>query len=119
MMRGKPYAQVVGSIMYAMLCTRLDVAFVMGLVSRFLSNPGLPLWYAVKRILQYINGTLKLQLCYQGDDLKLYGYSDTDWACDLDKRKSTTGYVYTLGNVRSLGVTRNRPQRPCRLRQSI
>ena len=38
-----------------------------------------------------------MQLCYQGDDLKLRGYSDADWAGDLNKRKSTTGYVYTLG----------------------
>ena len=38
-----------------------------------------------------------MQLCYQGDDLKLHGHSDVDWASDLDKRKSTTGYMYTLG----------------------
>eukprot|EP00268_Persea_americana_P015395 TRINITY_DN17093_c1_g1_i3.p1 TRINITY_DN17093_c1_g1~~TRINITY_DN17093_c1_g1_i3.p1 ORF type:complete len:267 (-),score=36.41 TRINITY_DN17093_c1_g1_i3:293-1093(-) len=44
-----------------------------------------------------IKSTLKLQLCYQGDDLKLRGYSDADWAGDLDKRKLATGYVYTLG----------------------
>ena len=87
MMQGRPYAQVVGSIMYAMLCTRPDVAFDVGLVSRFLSNPGLPHWYVIKRILWYIISTLKLQLCYQGDDLKSHGYSDADWASDLDKRK--------------------------------
>ena len=97
MMWGKPYIQVVGSIMYATLYTRPDVAFAVGLVSRFLSNLGLSHWYAVKRILRYIKGTLKLQLCYQGDDLKLCGYFDAYWASDLDKRKSTTGYVYTLG----------------------
>ena len=38
-----------------------------------------------------------MQLCYQADDLKLRGYSDADWASDLNKRKSTIGYVYTLG----------------------
>ena len=84
-----------GKRIYAMLCTRPDVAFAVDFVSRFLSNPELPHWYAVKRIPRYIKGTLKLQLCYQGDDLKLRGYSDADWAGDLDKRKSTTGYVYT------------------------
>ena len=77
-MRGKPYAQVVGSIMYAMLCTRPDVAFAVGLVSRFLSNPELLYLYAVKRILRYIKGNLKLQPCYQGDILKLRGYSNAD-----------------------------------------
>ena len=59
--------------MYAMLCTRPNVAFTVDLVSRFLGNPGLPHWYAVKRILQYTIGTLKLQLYYQGEDLKLRG----------------------------------------------
>ena len=80
-----------------MLCTQPDVELVVGLMSRFLSNLGLPHWYAVKMILQYIKGTLKLQLCYQGDDLKLCDYSNMDWARDLDKRKSTAGHVYTLG----------------------
>ena len=92
-MRMKPYAQIVGSIMYAMLCTRPDLVFVVGLVSRFLSNPGLQHGYAVKRILQDIKGTVNLRLCYQGEVLELRNYSDVDWVGDLDQRKSTTGYV--------------------------
>lgn len=68
-----------------------------GLVSRFLNNLGLQYWHAVKRTLRYIKGTFKLQLCYQGDDMKLHDYSDVDWASDLDNRKSVTSHVYTLG----------------------
>ena len=60
MIRGKPYAQIVRSIMHTMLYTGPDVAFAMGLVSRFLSNPGLPHQYTVKRIVWYIKCTLKL-----------------------------------------------------------
>lgn len=77
MTRGKSFAQIVGSIMYAMLCTKPDLSFFMCL-SKFLSNPGLSQWHAVKRILRYIKGTLKLHLGYQGDHLELCSYSDAD-----------------------------------------
>ena len=80
----KPYTQIMGNIMYAMLCMRPNLAFAMGLVSRFLSNQGLQHWYAVKRILRYIKGTVNLRLCYQGEVLELRGYSDAEWAGDLD-----------------------------------
>lgn len=66
-MKKKPYAQIVESIMYAMLCMRPNLAFIVGLASKFLSSLGLPHWYAVKRIIGYIKGTVKLHLCYQGD----------------------------------------------------
>ena len=47
-MRRVSYASVVGSLMYAMVCTRLDIAYAVGVVSRFLSNPGRQHWEAVK-----------------------------------------------------------------------
>lgn len=80
--------------MYAILCMRLYLAFIVGLMSRFLSNRRLPHWYTVKR--RYIKGTVKLYLCYLDDDLKLCGYLDVDWASYLDYRKSMTGYAFTL-----------------------
>ena len=49
-----PYASVVGSLMYAMLCTRPDICFAVGMVSRYQSNPGTAHWQAVKRILRYL-----------------------------------------------------------------
>jgi len=67
-----------------------------GLENRFQSNPGLQHWDAVKRILRYINRTVNLRLYYQGEVLELRSYSDADWAGDLDQRKSTTDYVFTL-----------------------
>uniref|UniRef100_A0A2N9FVA6 Integrase catalytic domain-containing protein n=1 Tax=Fagus sylvatica TaxID=28930 RepID=A0A2N9FVA6_FAGSY len=66
------------------------------LVSRFQSNPGPTHWKAVKRILRYLHGTADYMLCYQGRDLRLRGYSDADWVGDLDKRKSTSGYIFLL-----------------------
>ena len=61
-----PYASVVGSLMYVMMCTRPDICFVVGLVSRYQSNPGREHWKAVKRILRYLKGTMDYCLVYQG-----------------------------------------------------
>jgi hypothetical protein len=92
-----PYANAIGSLMYAMLCTRPDICFAVGLVNRFQSNRGPAHWKAVKRILRYLRGTADYMLCHQGMDLRLRGYSDADWASDLDECKSTSGYTFLLG----------------------
>ena len=82
--------------MYAMICTRPDIAEAAGLVSRFMTDPGKEHWNAVKRILRYIKGTLGAALCFGGLEFIIRGYVNSDFAGDLDKRKSTTGYVFTL-----------------------
>lgn len=92
-----PYASAIGSLMYAMLCTRPDICFAVGLVSRYQSNPGLAHWQAVKRILRYLRGTSDLVLCFQGGNMRLQGYSDADFSGDLDESKSTSGYAFILG----------------------
>ena len=92
-----PYAQAIGSLMYAMLCTRPDICYAVGIVSRYQSNPGHKHWQAVKRIFRYLRGTADLVLSYHGGDLRLRGYSDADWASDRDGRKSTSGYTFILG----------------------
>lgn len=91
-----PYASAVGKLMYAMMCTRPDISFAVGMVSWFQSNPGFAHWVVVKRILRYLRSTMDYMLCYQGGELLLQGYSDADWASDLDERKSTTGYNFLL-----------------------
>ena len=91
-----PYFSAVRSLIYAMLCTRPDICFAVGLVSRYQSNPGREHWKAVKRILRYLKGTMDYCLCYQGSNLRLIGYSDADWGGDLDQRKSTSGYTFLL-----------------------
>lgn len=93
-----PYSSVVGSLMYAMMCTRPNICYAVGLVSRFQSNPGKRHWMAVKRILRYLKGTMDYSLCYQGSDLRLTGYTYADWGGDLDVRKSTSGYAFLLCN---------------------
>ncbi|KAL5576689.1 hypothetical protein UlMin_018388 [Ulmus minor] len=94
-----PYASAVGSLMYAMVCTRPDLAYSASLVSRFMSNPGREHWEAVKWVLRYIKGASDVGLLYkqcEGDSAKLMGYVDADHAGDLDKRSSLTGYIFTL-----------------------
>ena len=78
-MRRIPYASAVGSIMYAMLCTRLDICYVVGIVSRYQSNPGMGHWIAVKHILKYLRRP------------------DSDFQSDKDSRKSTYESIFTLG----------------------
>jgi len=94
-----PYAIVVGSLMYAMMCTRPDICYTVGLVSRYQSNPGQKHWMTVKRILQYLKGTSNYMLCYQGKkDLRLIGFSDADWGGDVDQSKSTSGCAFLLND---------------------
>ncbi|KAL6327640.1 hypothetical protein AAG906_022203 [Vitis piasezkii] len=73
-MRRVPYASAVGSLMYAMLCTRPDICFAVGVVSRYQSNPGLDHWVAVKHILKYLRRTRNYMLVYSGRELIPIGY---------------------------------------------
>ena len=68
-MVGVPYASVVGSLMYALLCTRPDIYLAVGMVSRYESNHGLEHWTAVKHILKYLRTTKDYMLMYSGDEL--------------------------------------------------
>ena len=91
-----PYASAVGSLMFAMICTRPDIAQAMGVVRRYMANPGREHWNIVKKILRYIRGTLDVGLYYGGSNFTVRGYVDSNFASDLDKRKSTIGYVFTF-----------------------
>ena len=93
------YASAVGSLMYAIVCTRPDIAHAVGVVSRFMSNPGKEHWEAVKWLLRYLKGTSKIALCYNKKEVILEGFSDADLGGCLDTRKSTTGYIFTLGGT--------------------
>ena len=97
-MRRVPYASAVGSLMYAMLCTRPDICYAVGIVSRYQSNPGLDHWIAVKHILKYLRRTRNYMLVYSGGDLNPIGYTDSDFQSNKDNRKSTSGSVFTLGD---------------------
>eukprot|EP00253_Pinus_taeda_P016897 PITA_16897 len=96
-----PYASAVGSLMYAMVCTRPDIAHAVGVLSRFMSKPGKEHWTAVKPVFRYLRGTSDYGLCYQGRPgldrvLDIHGFVDADWVGDLDERRSTSGHVFNL-----------------------
>ncbi|GKV22644.1 hypothetical protein SLEP1_g32496 [Rubroshorea leprosula] len=94
-----PYASAVGSLMYAMVCTRPDISHAVSVVSRYMANPGKGHWEAVKWILWYLQGTTDVGLVYDrsaNPSGNVVGFVDSDFAGDLDKRRSTTGYVFTL-----------------------
>jgi len=96
-MKNIPYASAVGSIMYAQVCTRPDLAFITGMLGRYQSNPGIDHWKAVKKALRYIQGTKDLMLTYKrSDNLEVIGYLDADFAGCVDTKKSTSGYIFTL-----------------------
>jgi transposase InsO family protein len=94
----KEYQKLIGSLMYAMLGSRPDIAFAVSMVSRFAANPTAEHITAAKRILRYLRGTLTYQLTYRGDLQALTGYSDADWAGDKDTRRSTGGFVFNVGS---------------------
>ena len=93
------YASAIGSLMYAMVCTRPNIAHAVGVVNRFMSRPGKQHWEAVKWILRHLKGSSDTCLCFTGASLKLQGYVYADFAGDIDSRKSTTEFVFTLGGI--------------------
>ncbi|GJZ32689.1 retrovirus-related pol polyprotein from transposon TNT 1-94 [Tanacetum coccineum] len=94
-----PYASVVGSVMYTMVCTRLDIAHAVGVVSKFMSNLGREHYEAVKWLLCYLKGTSKTTLYFSIKEVVLEGLCDLDYGGCLDLGKSTTGYVFTVGGT--------------------
>lgn len=93
-MKKVPYASAVGRLMYAKVCTRPDIAHAVGVVSRFISNPGKEHWAAVKWILRYLRDTSRVCLCFGNGKSVLDGYTDADMAGDVDSRKSGTNYLF-------------------------
>ena len=92
-----PYASAIGSIMYAMLCTRPDVSYALSVTSRFQSNPGLEHWTSVKAILKYLRRTKDTFRIYGGEtDLVIKGYTDASFQTDHDDFKSQSGFLFLL-----------------------
>jgi hypothetical protein len=96
-----PYESAVGSLMYAMICTRPEIAHTMGVLSRYMSKPKKEHWTIVKRVFRYLRGNDSYRLCYQGRPvldrvLDIHGFVDAYRVGDMDCRRSTSGYVFNL-----------------------
>jgi hypothetical protein len=94
-MQNVPYASAVGSLIYAMVCTRPDIAQVVSTMRRFMSNLGRPRWEAVKWILRYLQDTTNMKIFFGAKEPELIAYLDSNLARDIDGRKSTSGYLVT------------------------
>jgi hypothetical protein len=97
-MSGIPYASAIGSIMYAMICTRPDVSCALSMTSRYQQNPGDSHWMAVKNILKYLRNTKDMFLIYGSgeEELVVKGYTDASFQTDRDDSRSQSGYIFIL-----------------------
>ena len=103
------YQSLVGSLRY-LTCTRPDIPYSVGVLSRFMEDPKQSHWKAIKRILRYIQGTKSLGLIYtRTEDYKLLAYSDSDWCGDIDDRKSTSGYMFFMGEITFTWYSKKQP----------
>ena len=83
--------------MYAQVCTRPDIAYIVGMLGKYLSNPGKDHWIAAKRVMRYLQRTKDYMLTYRkSNQLEIIGYSDSDFARCRDSMKSTSCYIYLL-----------------------
>ncbi|KAL1194822.1 Retrovirus-related Pol polyprotein from transposon TNT 1-94 [Cardamine amara subsp. amara] len=82
-----------------MVCKKPDIAHAVSIVRRFMGQPGKEHWLVVKRIFRYLRGTSDIALIYGGEvPCMITGYSDSDYAGDVDNKRSMTDYVFALGN---------------------
>lgn len=101
-MESVPYRAAVGCLIYLTVWTRLDIAKATQEVAQFSDNPGRKHWQALKRIYRYLSGTRSYGLTYNAsgnNKLTLTGWTDADWAANLDSRKSVGAYIFTLNGA--------------------
>ncbi|XP_047326473.1 secreted RxLR effector protein 161-like [Impatiens glandulifera] len=95
----RPYRALVESLIYLTI-TRPDIAYVVGVVSRYIQEPRKPHLEEVKKILKYINTSLDIGLLYEKDaKFVLQGYADADFVGDRDDRRSTSEFIFLCGNT--------------------
>nr|GEU45217.1 zinc finger, CCHC-type [Tanacetum cinerariifolium] len=91
------YSRAIGCLMYAMTSTRPDIAYVVGRLSRFTSNPSRHHWKAITREFKYLRGTMNYGLSFIGYPSMLEAYSDASWINHVEDSSSTSGWVFLLG----------------------
>ncbi|KAL0301617.1 UNVERIFIED_CONTAM: Retrovirus-related Pol polyprotein from transposon TNT 1-94 [Sesamum radiatum] len=102
------YASAIGSLMYAMHCTRPDITFAVCRLSRFTSNPSIEHWKGIRRVFGYLKGTANLGLFYNRFPAVLEGYSDASWITIIGNNKSTSGWIFTLAGGAVAWASKNK-----------
>ncbi|XP_059301810.1 secreted RxLR effector protein 161-like [Lycium ferocissimum] len=92
-----PYASVVGSLMYAQVCTRLDIAYIIGMLGKYLRNQGIDHWKVIKRFLRYLERTKEHMFTFKRlDNVEIIGYLASAFAGCQDSLKYTSGFIVLL-----------------------
>ena len=91
-----PYKAGVGSLMYAMVATKLNITFAASMVSQFLSKASPPHWMAMKCIVRYLKSTLDSKLCLIGKVITFQEFCDANWMEDAKDWLSRTGYMFII-----------------------
>jgi len=104
------YQSIVGSLLYAAIATRPDIAQAVSAVSKFCAEPNEAHLTAAKRVLRYLKGTQDLCLVFRPtEETPLYGYSDANWAGDLEDRRSTTGNLFIVAGAPVSWLSKKQP----------
>lgn len=106
-----PYRQAIGSLMYLMTCTRPDLAYIVGVLSRYMEQPQYEHWCDVKRVLKYLKGTINYGVSYgcNTGTTEMVMYSDADYGGDIDTGRSTTGWICLLNGGAIAWSSRRQP----------
>lgn len=107
-MQDVPYQKAIGSLMYAAMSTRPDVAFAVATLLQFMRNPGRAHWDAAKHVIHYLKGTADMALTFSNTDEGLVAYVDADWASQ-PHRHSMLGYVIMLNGGPMAWSARKQP----------
>nr|KAJ0189237.1 hypothetical protein LSAT_V11C800423030 [Lactuca sativa] len=93
------YSRVIGCLLYVVISTRPDIAYVVERLTRYTSNPSLHHWQAVSRVFKYLKGTMNYGFTYSGYPYVLEGYSNDNWINNFMDHSSTSGWVFLLRGV--------------------
>lgn len=104
-----PYREAIGSLLFAAQVTRPDINFSVILLSRYCEKPKQAHWLAAKRIMRYLKGTIDRKLIFGITRSEIIGYCDSDFAADIDDRKSTSGYVFVKNGAALSWQTKKQP----------
>ena len=104
-----PYCSLIGALLWLSNGTWPDITFAVNRLISFMNSPTDIHWRAAQRILIYVRDTSSLSITLGGDDLTLSGHSDSDWAEQREDRRSTTGFIFSLGKTPVSWKSRRQP----------
>jgi hypothetical protein len=93
-----PFSSLVGTLLYLSVCTRPDISFSVSSLTRHLQKPTVQAWDAAKGIVRYLAGTIDMGITFtrSSKPQPLHGFSDSDFAADVDTRRSVSGFCFLM-----------------------